>query len=339
MKKLLGFLLTVSFSFVLFAEPKAFELVNECTKKANADESAAYLEKEIPKLTVASEKRAAYAFLGNLQEMLGLYDLAEKSYVSAAGISAADAEKMPVRSNEEYVLDAVRCALSGGNSARADSYLNSAVRSSKNQKVQNYVKLYSVWSSLCRSETKADLEEPVAMLKAYANISSMKSVHPAILLTLWYVTGDSEYSVEIKEKFPSSIENCIVQGDAQLLPSPFWYFVPKTGEAKPETGTVKEAPKTKDQAKVLTVTDSTKTEVPKETAEVPGGKLQLGLFSSESNANHLVTELKDKGFNAYSEKQTKPSGNVYYSVIVIAKDNITADILRSNGYECYMISE
>lgn len=317
------------FTAVLFAEPKAFDLVNECTKKATADESAEYLEKEITKLTVPSEKRAAYAFLGNLQEMLGLYDLAEKSYVSAAGIAGSDAENMPVHSNEELVLDAVRCALSGGNYGRADSYLNSAVRSSKNARVQSYVKLYTIWSNLCRAENKEDLEEPVAMLKAYANVSSMKEVQPAILLTLWYITGNSSYAGEIKEKFPSSLECSIVKGDTQLLPSPFWYFVPKSGEAKPEAGTVKETEKN---------SGSAKTEQ-KETDSVPGGKLQMGLFSSESNANHLVTELKDKGFDAYFEKQTKPSGNVYYSVIVNARDNITADILRSSGYECYLITE
>ncbi|MCQ2585248.1 MAG: SPOR domain-containing protein [Treponema sp.] len=328
MKKFLALLVFFCLISSLSAEKKAYELVNESTKKGNADESAEFLMSELQKLTVPAEKRAGYAFLGNLQEMLGLYELAEKSYVTAAGIAAADAENMPERSNEQLVLDAVRCALSGGNSSRADSYLNSAVRSSKNAKIQSYVKLYSVWSSLCRAENKEDLEEPVAMLKAYANVSSMKSVQPAILLTLWYITGDSSYANEIKIRFPDTTECAIVKGDSQILPSPFWYFVPKSGEAVAETGTLKDAPKT---PKELTVTESSK-------KSESAGKLQLGLFSSSDNANNLVEELKKKGFNAYFEKQTKASGNVYFTVFVNAKDENTADALRSSGYECYMVN-
>lgn len=328
MKKIISLFIFLCLGFSLTAEKKAFELVNEASKKTNADESADFLMSEVSKLTVPAEKRAGYAFLGNLQEMLGLYELAEKSYVAAAGISAADAENMPERSNEQLVLDAVRCALSGGNYSRADSYLNSAVRSSKNPKIQSYVKLYSVWSSLCRAENKEDLEEPVAMLKAYANVSSMKAVQPAILLTLWYITGDNSYSEDIKIRFPETTECAIVKGDSQILPSPFWYFVPKSGEAVAETGTVKDAPKT---PKELTVT-----ETPEKEKSV--GKLQLGLFSSSDNASNLADELKKKGFNAYFEKQTKASGNVYYTVYVNAKDENTADALRSSGYECYMVN-
>lgn len=332
MKKVLAGLIMILAPFSLFAEKKAWELVNESTKKTSADESADYLMTEASKLTVPEEKRACYAFLGNLQEMLGLYDLAEKSYVTAAGIAAGDAEKMPERSNEQLVLDAVRCALNGGNYGRADSYLNSAVRNSKNPKIQSYIKLYSVWSNLCRAETKEDLEEPVAMLKAYSGVTSMKSVQPAVLLTLWYITGETSYSTEIKSRFPDSIEASIVKGDSQLLPSPFWYFIPKSGEATPETGTVKDAPKTADTAKKLTVQDSS------EKSEEVSGKLQLGLFSSADNAKHLVDEVKEKGFDAYYEKQTKPSGNVYYTVFVNPKDSTTADALRSAGYECYLVN-
>ncbi len=328
MKKCFALLIFFCVTFSLTAEKKAYELVNESTKKENADESAEFLMEELQKLTVPAEKRAGYAFLGNLQEMLGLYELAEKSYVTAAGIAASDAENMPERSNEQLVLDAVRCALSGGNYSRADSYLNSAVRSSKNAKIQSYVKLYSVWSSLCRAESKEDLEEPIALLKAYANVSTMKNVQPAILLTLWYITGESSYANEIKLRFPDTTECAIIKGDSQILPSPFWYFVPKSGEAVAETGTLKDAPKT---PKELTVTESSKN-------DESTGKLQLGLFSSSDNANNLVEELKKKGFDAYFEKQTKASGNVYYTVFVNAKDENTADALRSSGYECYMVN-
>ena len=319
----------------VFAEQNAYSIVQEASKKGTADESVSYISKIAPTLTAASEKRALYAFLGSLQEQLGLYDQAEKSYVTAAGISAQAAENMPKKTNEQLVLDAVRCALNAGNYTSANSYLNSSVRNSKDEKIQCYIKLYSVWSALCKAETTEDLEEPLALLKAYSNVASMKEVQPAILLTLWYITGDNSYSADIKKRFPSSPEASIVKGDSQLLPSPFWYFVPKAGVATPETGTVKDLPKEEKQE--TKTSDSTKTEPQNKTAKSVKTRLQLGLFSSEANAKALVDELKKKGFDAYTESEKKPSGNVYYLVLVDEKDGTIADRLRSSGYECYLV--
>lgn len=329
MKKIAVFLIsTFLISAAVFAEQKAHEIVSEASKKSTADEAAAYISKIAPTLTAQSEKRAVYAFLGSLQEQLGLYDQAEKSYVTAAGIAASDAENMPKKTNEQLVIDAVRCALNAGNYNAANNYLNSSVRNSKDEKIQRYIKLYSVWSALCKAETKEDLEEPIALLKAYSNVASMKEVQPAILLTLWYITGDTVYANDIKKQFPTSPEASIVKGDSQLLPSPFWYFVPKAGVATPETGTVKDLPK-----------ESGKTEAAEKTDTKKSGKtrLQLGLFSSQDNAKALVEELKKKGFAAYSEVEKRPSGNVYYIVLVDEKDGSVADKLRSSGYECYLV--
>lgn len=332
MKRILSLALVLTFASSLFAAGLAKDIVKDSLSKGSADEAAAYISEKISTMTEASEKRALFAFLGSLQEQLGLYDKAEKSFVSAAGISAGDAEGMPKRSNEQLVLDAVRCALSGGNYASADRYLNSAVRNSKDNRVQCYIKLYSVWSSLCRAETREDLEEPLALLKAYASVNSMKEVQPAVLITLWYITGENYWANQIKEKFPLSPECSIVKGDSQLLPSPFWYFVPKSGEATPETGTLKETPKTTATAKQIT--EST----PEKNSTATKNRLQLGLFSSEGNASHLVEELKKKGFEAYIESEKKPSGNTYYIVLVDEKDSTTADRLRSSGYECYLVN-
>ena len=74
------------------------------------------------------------------------------------------------------------------------------------------------------------------MLQAYLKVDSMNAVKPAVLLTLWYVTGEKSYSQQITKLYPKSIEASIVRGDAQLLPTPFWFFVPKSGEAEQGTG-------------------------------------------------------------------------------------------------------
>ena len=153
---------------VLFAEPKAKDIASEAAKKVNVDESISYVKGQISRLTVASEKRAAYIFLASLQEQMALYDDAQKSYAQAAAIAAGDAAGMPKKTNEQIVLDAVRCALSSGDYATADSYLNSAVRNSKNATVQAYIKLYSQWSALCKADTVSDIQ-PSSWLFLYAS--------------------------------------------------------------------------------------------------------------------------------------------------------------------------
>ena len=328
MKKIISLLAVLFFSASIFAaELTASFVTSEAAKKDSVDESVSYLKTQISKMTVAAEKRAAYIFLASLQEQMACFDDAQKSYAQAAAIAAGDAEGMPKKTNEQIVLDAVRCALSCGDYATADSYLNSAVRNSKNQTVQAYIKLYTQWSALCKAEDVAGIQEPVVMLQAYLKVDSMAAVKPAVLLTLWYVTGDSSYSKEITKLYPKSIEASIVKGDAQLLPTPFWFFVPKSGEAEQGTGSISmpEEPK--------------QTAAEKAAANVAPAKFtkwQLGLFRTESNAKLLADEVKAKGFDAYITTEKRASGTTYYIVLVREdKTGNVADRLRSSGYDCY----
>ncbi|MBO7582858.1 MAG: SPOR domain-containing protein [Treponema sp.] len=325
-KKLFVIVIFSLFTSLIFAEPKAKDIKAQAVKQSTVEESVSYVKNQIKSLTVASEKRAAYVFLASLQEQLALYGDAQKSYATAAGIAAGDAEGMPQKTNEQLVIDAVRCALCCGDWPTADSYLNSAVRNSKDANIQSYVKLYAQWSALCKAENVDDLNEPLELLKAYLKVQSMKSVHPVILLTLWYVTGDKSWSEQITKNYPNSTEAAIVKGDVQLLPTPFWFFVPKSGVAEQGTGTFKEdisvAPATKTTAAATTTKDS---------------KWQLGLFKTESNAKLLCEEVKQKGFDAYIISEKRASGTTYY--IVLVKDDgtgTTADKLRSSGYDCYL---
>jgi len=330
MKKTFSFILTIFFCASIFAaELKASFVTSEAAKKDSVEESVSYLKTQISKMTIAAEKRATYIFLASLQEQMALYDDAQKSYAQAAAIAAGNAEGMPKKSNEQIVLDAVRCALSAGDYQTADSYLNSAVRNSKNENVQAHVKLYTQWSALCKAENVADLQEPLVMLQAYLKVDSMNSVKPALLLTLWYVTGDTSYSQQITKLYPKSIEASIVKGDVQLLPTPFWFFVPKSGEAEQGTGSIAmpEEPKQTQAEKEAAATEA---------APAKFTKWQLGLFRTESNAKLLADEVKAKGFDAYITTEKRASGTTYYIVLVREdKTGNVADRLRSSGYDCY----
>ena len=327
MKKIFTFVFAVFICTSIFAaELTASFVTSEAAKKESVEESVSYLKSQISKMTVASEKRAAYVFLASLQEQMALYDDAQKSYAQAAAISAGNAEGMPKKSNEQIVLDAVRCALSAGDSATADNYLNSAVRNSKSAEVQAYIKLYTQWSALCKADGVSGIQEPVVMLQAYLKVDSMATVKSAVLLTLWYVTGDSSYSKEITKLYPKSIEASIVKGDVQLLPTPFWFFVPKSGEVEQGTGSIAmpEEPKQNTAQAAATLTPAKFT------------KWQLGLFKTESNAKLLADEVKAKGFDSFISTEKRASGTTYYIVLVREdKNGNVADRLRSCGYDCY----
>ncbi len=325
-RRLFSLLIIFSIAVAAFAEAKAKDIASEAAKKATVEESISYVKNQLKSLTAASEKRAAYVFLASLQEQMSLYGEAQKNYAAAAGIAASDAEGMPKKTNEQLVIDAVRCALCCGDYPTADSYLNSSVRNSKNAQILSYVKLYAQWSALCRAENVADLNEPLELLQAYLKVDSMKSVHPVILLTLWYVTGKKSWADQITKNYSGSTEAAIVRGDVQLLPTPFWFFVPKSGVAEQGTGTFSD---------ISSVTSESSSPAP---AVSKNTKWQLGLFKTESNAKLLCEEVKTKGFDAYVTSEVRASGTTYY--IVLVKDDgsgSTADKLRSSGYDCYPV--
>lgn len=337
MKKIISFLILVNLFFCLSAaELTARFVTGEAVKKDSLEESLSYLKDQVAKMNLPAEKRATYVFIATLEEQMALYDQAQKFYAQAASIAAGDAEGMPKKSNEEIVLDAIRCALSSGDYMTADSYLNSAVRNTRNQKIQAYIKLYTQWSALCRAEKVDDIQEPLVMLQAYLKLDSMECLRPAIYLTLWYLTGDKSYSQQLASKYPKSPEAAIVKGDVQLLPTPFWFFVPKSGEAEQGTGSY--ADTSSSSGTSSSAANETSSSQGQSAASSKTTKWQLGLFKTQSNAKLLVDELKSKGFEAYTTSETRASGTTYHIVLVNEdKSGNMADKLRNAGYDCYAV--
>ena len=312
----------------LYAQNSAKEISDKALEFESAGESIVYLDKMIGQIKSPAEKRALLAFLGSLQEQISAYKDASDSYAQAAGIAAGDAQGMPKKTSPQLVLDAVRCALCSGDSATAEKYLNSAVRNSQDEKIQATIKLYEVWSALCKLESTAQLEESVTILKTYAALPSMKIVKPQILLTLWYITGEASYGDSLKKEFPKSPEVEVVNGKIQMMPAPFWYFMPKKGEALALSA------ESAAESQKISVEKSNDENVGSEKAT----KQQLGLFRNKDNAQALCDTLKLKGFSPYITEETRASGTKYY--IVVVDENAAGNIgqqLRSAGFECYTV--
>ena len=71
---------------------------------------------------------------------------------------------------------------------------------------------------------------------------------------------------------------------------------------------------------------------------VKAKKYQLGLFRKKENAQGFSDTLKQGGFNAYVEEETRSSGTKYFLVIIDENaDGTVADKLRTAGYECYPV--
>lgn len=334
MKNLIALVLFFMLPLSFFAQELTAKKITEtAVAKENPQEAAEYIKSQLAAVSVPAEKRALYAFLGSLFESMALYDEAKNSYAAAAGIAAGDAAGMPKKSSEMLVIDAVRCALSAGDGDVALQFLNSAVRNSKDESIQAQIKLYEQWAALCNAENADDIAEPVSMLKAYADIPSMKSVNPSVLLTLWYVTGEADFGNRLVKKYPESAEAGIVTGKVQVMPSPFWYFVPR-----------RKISLTQPSAEEKTVSDTENGDGTQGEAAVKADfsenpvKQQLGLFRDKSNAEEFVRRLNEKNFKGYIQEETRSSGTTYYIVLVDENEDGSMGLkLKSAGFECYPV--
>lgn len=341
MKKIICALFLFCSLFSAFSQEKTAKKVVELSLKEDSPSDAVvFIQNEIKNISVLAEKRSLYAFLGTLQETLSMYDDARKSYVAAAGIGAKDAEGMMKKSSEELVIDAVRCALSGGQADLALQYLNSAVRNSKSERIQAQIKLYEQWAALSKAETVEETQEAITYLKVYATLPSMDFVKKSVLLTLWYMTDSKEYASDLIKQFPESLEAGIVLGKVMVMPAPFWYFVPREKVAQ----NIETAP-----VKVKQADDADSVKMPEIKIKTPKSsentekyevakKLQLGLFRDKVNAQSYAEKVTKKGFKPYIQEEKRASGTIYYIVVVDENSQGTMGTeLKTAGFESYPI--
>lgn len=326
-KNILFVLVILILPFMLFSQQEKYisstvvkKIFQQAEEKSDVEEVIRFLDSTITKTVNQNDKQCLQVFLAHLYEDTGMYAEAQKLYVQASVLEVAS----PLFSKEELLLYAARCALSCGETESAESVIRIVLKTAKDKDVVAMAKLYIQWAQFCKIETVEELYEPKVVLDSYLKIDSMKSIHPLILFTLWYVTGDVSYSDELKTKWPKSTEYSMVLGKTDVLPGPFWYFLPR-------------------ESIVLSVDTSKKQEQVNEKKEIVKAQdgvlyLQLGFFQSMENAQHLSDRLKKSGFNPVITEEKRESGNTYYVVIVYEdSDHSIAEKLRNSGYECYPV--
>lgn len=323
--------LSVANIFALTAKDIIQDAVDQSSTVDSLAQVINTVEKKLSVVDTDSDRRSVYTFLAFLAEQQGNYQDACKWYATAAGIAAPPAAGTPAMTSEQLVLAAVRSALSGGDYETAETYLAS-IRSSKNQETSAYVKLYTVWSWLSRAETKDDFAESVALLESYATMQSLILIRPSVYLTLWYLTGQEKWSVALEKEFPDSPECAMVKGNGQLLPSPFWFFMPKENT---EQAIASESTST--QSQELKKSDSDDVNKGSSSADVIICQ-QLGFFRNRENAERLAQRLKDAGFSSNITEEKRASGTTYFVVTVPEDSSGTMGLkLKTAGFECYPV--
>ena len=342
------FAVLIFFSFSLFAQSEKISLEDKIS------EISTKLEKEQDNL----KKISLYEQLAVCQEFAGMYAEASESYLACSRLVSNQNEK------DSYVLKASRSYLSCGDAEKTDELLTTIASTARTGKNAPLLKLYAAWSWLAKCSTFEETHEPVVILKSYLKMDSMKSVKKEILFTLWYITLENEYATILQNEFPESLENAMAQGKADLSPLPFWYFsarkeVPlKTDKtdvsvSKPQTENQVLEDKSKiESSNKSSSKDEKSTEVVKTQPENISAKddknvsekqevftYQLGFYSSKENAQNLVNRCKEKNISAQIQQVTRPSGNVYFAVIVKSTDSEIGTIIKNSGFECYPIFE
>ena len=311
------------------------------TDKITLEDKITELSGKVKSAQSQTEKINLYEQLAVCQEFAGLYSEASESYISCSRL-VSDQEK-----KDSYILKASRCFLSCGDAEKTDELLTSIASTARTGKNAPLLKLYAAWSWISKCNTFEETHEPIVILKSYLKMDSMKSVKKEILFTLWYITLDENYSTILKNEFPESLETSILLGKTDLSPLPFWYFsarkeVPLKKDSESKVEVAKQEKEVENPKPEATKTEPENTSA-KDDKNAPEKQevftYQLGFYSSKENAQNLVNRCKEKNISAQIQQVTRPSGNVYFAVIVKSTDSQIGTIIKNSGFECYPIFE
>lgn len=333
-------------AFAESSEPALQPAVQTLAQKAFAQKTDAavrqFFEKNLAALPNAQAKVQALTLLAEYEQHNGNYSNAADCYRRAAGFDTTDKKTA-------LLLDAVRVLLCGGSMDSARSLLSeiaAALPVSDEDPYYRRAAVYDTWRLL--AEDRADRAVP--LITAYTKKKAFSEYHPALLFTLWWVNGDEDAKQRLLKEYPSGMEAAAVNGIVTVQPSTFWYLMPRSGLAqKPAAGSTasktsasSEATKTSGQSSAASKAEAASTQSSKPAAvsetQAKPSYYQLGFYKTKKYAEALAADLQKKHFTPIIKEETRPSGTVYFAVLV--KENAAGDMglrLKDAGYEAFPI--
>jgi len=315
-----GAMLIINAGTGVFAEPSEPALqssVQTLAQKAFAQKTEAavrqFFEKNLATLPNAQAKVQALTLLADYEEHNGNYSNAASCYRQAAGFNTSDKKTA-------LLLDAVRALLCGGSLDSARSLLSeiaAALPVSDEDPYYRRAAVYDTWRLL--AEERADRAVP--LITAYTKKKSFSEYHSALLFTLWWINDDEDAKQRLLKEYPAGMEAAAVNGTVTVQPSTFWYLMPRSGLAQ----------------QAIAGGSASKIAAVSETPLKPS-YYQLGFYKTKKYAEALAADLQKKHFTPIIKEETRPSGTVYFAVLV--KENAAGDMglrLKDAGYEAFPI--
>lgn len=322
------------------------------------------LEAGAAKQTSVADKKAVLAELASYEERLGLVSAAADHYAAAA---SAD----PANRDDALLLDAARACLASNDTERADGYVRTVLLSGFDDGLLARSRVYAAWIEL----SSGDAASALSLIRTLSQAKSFDAYAPELLFTLWWAAGDAASRDRLIASYPASPEAAVASGTMNIAPAPFWYLMgrnqdsvatfaregaknlpkPITGgnassgtvqsaqsaqSASPAGSSVVDTSATTTHAATATSADATTTVAATTAVATPknGEWQQVGFFKNREYADELVARLVKLGFAPVVRGDKRPSGTVYFAVLVPEDGSRTvAARLKDAGFESYLV--
>lgn len=287
------------------------------------------LQKGIGTLSSPADRQSVMAFLGDYEERLTMLASAAERYREAAVV-------VPGNRNDNLLLDAARCYMSMGDADSADSLVRSVLLSSFDAGIVARARLYSAWIQL----SSGSRDSAVALLREYAGQPASSDWAPAIYFSLWWATGDERSRDALVNRYPGTPEAAVLRSDSTLRASPFWYLMERTGGALSVSATsgAISHPAPPDSAASTPTTGKEQIESAISSTSQSARWQQTGFFRVKDYADSLAARLREKGFEPVIREEKRPSGTVYFVVLVAeTAEGTTGPALKNAGFESYPV--
>ena len=225
----------------------------------------------------------------------------------------------------------------------ADSIVRAVTLTSFDDRTLNRARAYAAWINLNQGERAPALDA----MRSLAGNPRFNEWGPALNFTLWWAEGDQAARKAVLTNWPNSPEAAVLNGKMGLSAGTFWYLMPRNeakvaefaaaGSVVPSVSgpSAVKAPAPAEPA------ESPKAESPK--AESPKAEKswqQTGFFKNREYADDLVAALKKAGFQPVIREEKRPSGTVYFAVLVPENaEGTVAARLKNAGFESYLVTE
>lgn len=318
----------------------AKKVLETALAKTGIDTVIAELSAKAATAASAADRKFLLASLADYAERCGRAASAAVYFHDAA---FAD----PAARDDSLLLDSARCLLASGDIDGADSIVRAVTLTSFDDPTLNRARAYAAWITLYQGDRPSAL----TAIRALAGNPRFEAWGPSLNFTLWWTEGDQTARAAVLTNWPKSPEAAVLLGKISLSPVSFWYLMPRN-EAKvaafaaagqaPAVATASSAPNADSSAKDTTPLAGSVGSADTDTSAAASGKSwqQTGFFKFREYAEDLSAALLKAGFQSEIREEKRPSGTVYFAVLVPENAEGTTGLrLKNAGFESYLVTD